>query len=168
MTMKRLLVSSATILGLIMCFTIISSSAYAQKAENEGGASPDMEIVREKIQADKKLLVSSNMNLTETEAKSFWPVYDEFQTLLMKNNDKVGNLIVEYAENYDNMTDKTAQNLLKKLIMLEKERLEIKEQFIPKFQKVLPATKVARYYQIENKIQAILHYQLAENIPLMK
>lgn len=166
--MKLRLALSTAIVTLIICLTIVSIPAYAQKAGNEDAATIDMEILREKIKADKKLIVASNMNLSESESKAFWPVYDEFQNRLMQNNDKLGNLIVEYADNFKSMTDKTAQKLLKELMLLEKERLDLKEKFLPKFQKVLPAVKVARYYQIENKIQAILQYQLAESIPLME
>jgi hypothetical protein len=127
-----------------------------------------MEIIREKIKADKKLLVAANLDLTETEAKAFWPIYEEFQNQLTQNNERVANLIMEYAENYKIMTAETAQKLLNESLMIEEQRLELKQLYLPKFHTALPAIKVARYYQIENKIQAILHYELAEGIPLMK
>ena len=161
---KHHLVLTAAMTSLILAFALISLPVSA----NESETATNMEIIREKIQADKKLLVSSNMDLTETEAKAFWPIYDEFQNQLMQNNELLANLIMDYAEKYDIMTAETAQKLLNESLMIEAQRLELKQLYLPKFHTALPAIKVARYYQIENKIQAILHYELAEDIPLMK
>ena len=167
---KHHLVLTVVITLWILAFALISLPVCAEenKSGNEGKATSNMEIIREKIQADKKLLVASNMDLTETEAKAFWPIYDEFQNQLIQNNERVANLIMEYAEKYDIMTAETAQKLLNESLMIEAQRLELKQLYLPKFHTALPAIKVARYYQIENKIQAILHYELAEDIPLMK
>jgi hypothetical protein len=168
--MKRYLGLAAVMTALILAFTLVSAPVRAEEmaAEKKDSASSNMEILREKVKADKKLVVAANMDLTETEAKAFWPIYQEYQTDLAKANEKVGNLIREYAENYQSMSDPTAKKLLDKSIALEKERLALKVAYMPKFQKALSPVKVARYYQIENKIQAVLQYGLAANIPLMK
>jgi hypothetical protein len=167
---RRYMVVAAVITAWILVFALISLPVCAEekKSGNEGKATSNMEIIREKIQADKKLLVASNMDLTETEAKAFWPIYDEFQNQLTQNNERLADLIVEYAEKYDIMTAETAQKLLNESLMIEAQRLELKQLYLPKFHKALPAIKVARYYQIENKVQAILHFELADGIPLMK
>jgi len=167
---NRPMVPTPVIMAWILFFALISLPVYAEekKSDNEGNASSNMEILREKIQADKKLLVAANLDLTETEAKAFWPVYEEFQTKLIQNNERVAKIIMEYSENYDIMTAETAQKLLNESLMIEEQRLELKQLYLPKFHTALPAIKVARYYQIENKIQAILQYELADGIPLMK
>jgi hypothetical protein len=167
---KHHLVLTAVITALILAFALVSLPVCAEekKSGNEDKATNNMEIIREKIKADKKLLVAANLDLTETEAKAFWPIYDEFQNQLTQNNERVANLIMEYAENYKIMTAETAQKLLNESLMIEEQRLELKQLYLPKFHTALPAIKVARYYQIENKIQAILHYEFAEGIPLMK
>ena len=127
-----------------------------------------MEILREKIKADKKLVVAANMDLTDAEAKAFWPIYQEYQGNLAKINERIGKLIVEYAQNYQSMTNEIAEKLMKESMAVEKERLTLKESLMPKFQKALPAIKAARYYQIENKIQAVVQYGLADSIPLVE
>jgi hypothetical protein len=155
---------------VMLTLTLVSLPVRAEEtpADQTGSATTNMEILREKVRADKKLVVAANMDLTETEAKAFWPVYQEYQTDLAKANEKIGKLIGEYAGSYQGMTDQTAKNILDKSLTLEKERLALRTFYLPRFQKVLPAIKVARYYQIENKIQAIMQYTLAANIPLMK
>jgi hypothetical protein len=156
--------------ALILALTLVSAPVRAEDlvADKKDSASGNMEILRGKIRADKKLVVAANMDLTETEANAFWPIYQEYQTDLAKANERIGNLIGEYAENYQSMTDQTAKKLLDKSIILERDRLTLRVFYLPRFQKALPSIKVARYYQIENKIQAILQYELAENIPLVK
>jgi hypothetical protein len=167
---KRLLVIISFMMAWSFAFALSSSPVYAEekKLSNNGVATSDMEILREKVKADKKLLVAANLNLTETEAQAFWPIYEEFQNQLTQINERIGSLIREYADNYNIMTAETANKLLDDSLMLEEKRLELKQLYMPKFQKALPTIKAARYYQIENKIQAILHYELAAGIPLMK
>ncbi len=163
------MVVTAVVTAWILGFALISLPVWAEEKKSANDdATSNMEIIREKIKADKKLLVAANMDLTETEAKEFWPIYDEFQNQLTQNNERVANLIIEYAENYKIMTAETAQKLLNESLMIEEQRLALKQLYLPKFHTALSAIKVARYYQIENKIQAILHFELAEGIPLMK
>ena len=125
-------------------------------------------VVLEKAKADKKLLVAENMQLTEGEAKAFWPVYESYQRDLGKINDRLVKLIDDYAASYQTMTDAAANKLVDEAVAIESDRTKLAQSYLPKFKKVLPATKVARYYQIENKIRAVLNYELAEKIPLVQ
>ncbi len=149
----------------ILAFALVAAPVCAQEKKAD---TSNMEILREKIKADKKLVVAANMDLTEAEAKAFWPIYQEYQTKLTKINERMLKLIVNYAENYKSMTDEIAQKLLKESMAVEKERVTLKEQYFPKFQKVVSAIKAARYFQIENKIQAAVNYELADSIPLVQ
>jgi len=126
------------------------------------------QLVREKIQADKKLFIAENMELTESEAKVFWPVYEGYQKDLGKIVDRAKKLIEDYANNYQTMTDATAKKLLDDMIAIENDRLKLKKNYLPKFRKVLSDKKVARYYQLENKIFAVVSYEMAKVIPLVK
>ncbi|MFH0997327.1 MAG: hypothetical protein V1844_17800 [Pseudomonadota bacterium] len=164
--MKRHLGITAVMTAWIMAFTLLSTPVRAEEKTDK--SSSNMEILREKIKADKKLVVAANLDLTDAEAKAFWPIYQEYQTKLVKINERIAKLIVEYAENYKSMTNDIAKKLMKESMAVEKERLILKESLMPKFQKALPAIKAARYYQIENKIQAVVQYGLADSIPLVE
>jgi len=128
----------------------------------------NMDILRQSIQADKKLLVAENMQLTEGEAKAFWPVYESYQNELFLLQSRSIKLIKDFAGAYDKMTDKDAKKFLDEYLTIEGLRLKVRQAYLPKFRKVLPEKKVARYYQIENKIHAVLSYELAKEIPLVK
>jgi hypothetical protein len=127
----------------------------------------NMQIVVEKIRADKKLLVAENLQLTEAEAKVFWPIYGRYQDELFLLRGRTAKLITDYAAAYDQMKNETAKRLLDEYLTIQALGLKLQQTYLPKFRAVLPEVKVARYYQIENKIHAALAYELAAKIPLV-
>jgi len=128
----------------------------------------NMQILIKKLQADKKMLVAANLELTESEAKAFWPVYQKYQDELFLLRARTGRLLKDYAEALKNMTDEKARELLDESMTIDSLGQKLREMFLPEFRKVLPEKKVARYYQIERKIQAALYYELAREIPLVQ
>jgi hypothetical protein len=128
----------------------------------------NMQILREKIKADKKLVVAANMDLTESEAKGFWPVYEEYQKDLDAINKRIAKLIESYAADYraNTLTDEKAKKLVDEFVAIELAEANLKTSSVPKLRMVLPEKKVARYLQIENKIRAAVKYELAEGVPL--
>jgi len=150
------------LVGLVM----VMVSAFTAAAQDK--PADNMQIVLEKVRADKKLLVAENMQLTEAEAKAFWPVYNQYQDELFLLRTRTAKLIKDYADAYQKITNDTAKKLLDEFIAIENLGPKLRQAYLPKFRKVLPETKVARYYQIENKINAALIYELAASIPLAK
>ena len=132
-------------------------------------AADNMEILREKVRADKKLLVAANMQMSEQEAAAFWPVYEAYQKDLGALNERTRKAIESYATAYKAGTvpDETAKKLLDEALAIEAAEVDLRKSYVPKFSKVLPAAKVARYYQIEQKIRAAIKYELANGIPLV-
>jgi hypothetical protein len=108
------------------------------------------------------------MQLTESEAKAFWPVYESYQQELNKLADRMIKLIKDYATNYRTMSDEVAKTLVDDYLAIEAERQQLRQAYLPQFRKVLPEKQVARYYQIENKVHAAVSYELAAEIPLVK
>ena len=152
------------LLILVAAITIL----FVSPVVSQDKPADNMQILRDKIKADKKLLVASDMKLTEAEAKAFWPVYEGYQKDLGKIVDRARKLIEDYANNYQTMTDATAKKLLDDTIAIENDRLKLKKDYLPKFRKVLSDKKTARYYQLENKIFAVVSYEMAKVIPLVK
>jgi hypothetical protein len=160
MTRAHKLVIAVGILGAIM---VAGEPGIAQEKPAD-----TMELVLAKIRADKKLLVAENLQLTEAEAKAFWPVYGRYQDELFLLRARTGKLITDYAAAYDQMTAATAKKLLDESLTIEALGLKLRQAYLPKFRAVLPEVKVVRYYQIENKIYAALAYELGAKIPLVK
>lgn len=127
-----------------------------------------MDVLREKLRADKKLVVATALALTETEAGRFWPVYNAYQGDMVAHYDRVLALLDDYVKTYQAMTEESAARLLAEFLALEANHLAVISSYAPRFQQVLPAVKVARLYQVENKVRALVNYDLARAIPLIK
>ena len=155
----RMVVVAAS-LGFVTLVPWMAMAAEDQPANT-------MEIVREKLRADKKLLVAQAMGLTQSEADKFWPVYENYQKELTKLADREIELIKEYARVYKSMTDPEAKSLMDRFLSIEGDYHTTRMDYVPKMRGILSDTKVARYFQIENKIKALVDFELAEKIPLI-
>jgi len=155
---KVALVFLGLVMGMVYAITV---AAQEKPADN-------MQTVVEKVRADKKLFIAENMQLNEAEAKAFWPVYEQYQDELFLLRARTAKLIKDYADGYEKMTNDNAKKLLDELMIIEGLGPKLRQAYLPKFRKTLPEVKVVRYYQIENKIYAVLLYELARNIPLVE
>jgi len=153
----------------LMCCVISGVLMVAVPAVAEQVSDTNMEILKEKLKADKKLLVASNMDLTDAEAKQFWPLYDAYQKDLEGINKQLGQTIKDYADAFNKGTiqNDTAKKLLNEALSVEEQEVKLKRSYAEKVGKVLPATKAARYIQIENKIRSLIKFELAQQIPLV-
>jgi hypothetical protein len=161
--MKGKVLTSLFAIVLAITFIGIADFALAQDKPAD-----NMEIVKEKIKSDKKLLVATNMQLSESEASAFWPVYESYQAELGKLRDREIKLIEKFAASYETMSDDVAKNLLDDSLSIDSDHQKLRQSYLAKFRGVLPDAKVARYYQMESKIDAVMEYELARRIPLVR
>ena len=163
--MKR----SMTMVALLLLTAAVFGPSLAI-AEEKTAVDTNMEILAEKIKADKKLVVAANMDLTDAESEAFWPIYEDYQKELHALNERVGKVIASYAEawNADSLTDESAMKLMKEAMAIDADELKMKKDLMAKLAKVLPGKKVTRYMQIESKIRALVNLELAAEIPLME
>jgi hypothetical protein len=166
-TPRRILMKS--VVSVIIAGAILF--AVPAFAQTEGSADTNMQIFMDKVKADKKLLVASNMDLTDAESKSFWPLYEAYQKDLQQVNERLGKTIATYADAYNQgkgtISNDTAKKLLNEAISVEEQEVKLKRANAEKVGKVLPAAKTARYIQLENKIRAVIKFELARQIPLV-
>ena len=152
-------------IGLAVAVMIIG---FAGSAAAQNTPADNMDIVREKVRTDKKLFIATNMQLTESEAKAFWPVYEAYQSTLDKLVDRKGKLIEKFAANYETLSDDTAKSLLDTDLNIDSDYQKLRQFYLPKFRGVLTDKKVARFYQLESKIHAVIEFEIARRIPLVQ
>ena len=130
----------------------------------------NMQILRDKIKADKKLIVATNMELTESEAKAFWPIYEQYQKDLSKINQRIVTMLEGYTEDLrkQSLSDEKAKKLINEAVAIDRAEADLKTAYAPKLGKVLSPIKVVRYLQIENKIRAVVRYDTAAGVPLVR
>ena len=161
--MKGKVVNS--LVAFVLTITIIGIFGFAIAQDKPGD---NMEIVKEKIRSDKKLFIATNMQLTEAEANAFWPVYDAYQADIDKLRDREIRLIEKFSASYKTMSDDVAKKLLDDSLSIDSSHQELRRKYLAKFRGFLTDKKVARYYQLESKIDAVMEYELARRIPLVK
>ena len=152
---------------LLLCAaTLTAAPALAQ----EKTADTNMQILLEKVKADKKLVVAANMDLTEAEGKAFWLIYDAYQKELQIINERMAKTILAYADAYNKtaLTDVQAKQLVDEALAIDQDEITLRRTYAARLARVLPGKKVARYLQIENKIRAAIRYDLAAGIPLVQ
>jgi len=151
-----------TLIGVVVSSLVLAAPLFAQSVTDV------VQLTRSAIQTDRKLIVTSALEMTDAESQAFWPVYNEYWLEMNKVLDKRVKTILGFAENYGAMTDEKSKVLLDDFIKIQEERFKLKKKFVKKFRKVLSDTKVMRYYQVENKLDAIIDLELAKEIPLVQ
>ena len=128
----------------------------------------DVQLMREDIRSDRKQIVAANLPLTATEATKFWPVYDQYMADTTKINDGRFELIKEYAQTRDTMTDAQANSLTKRWLAFDGDANDLRLKYVPQFEKVISPKKTAMFFQIDHRLDMLIQLQLASQIPLVK
>jgi hypothetical protein len=141
----------------------ISTTAPAQTALDE-----QIALARQSAHTDRKIVLQGNMSFTPEESAEFWPAWKQYRAAVSANSDRKLALIKDFAANFESMTDQKASELMTDSFSIRMQDLVIKQQFAKKIGVFMPAKKVARVIQIENKLDAAIDMKLASEIPLVK
>ena len=150
-------------LSFVLLLLAISSPVSAQTALDE-----QIALARQSAHTDRKVLIMGNVNFTADESAEFWPAWDQYRAAASANGDRLLALIKNFAENYEQMTDMKANELMVDSFSINMQDVVIKQNFAKKINTFMPATKVMRILQIENKLDAAIDMKLASEIPLVK
>lgn len=155
----RMTRSALTVWVVLLGFSFPAFAAEANEAS--------LEALVNAIQANKKAVVAVNLDLEDAEAKAFWPLYDQYQDDLDGLRDRFVGLVRDYVTNYETMDDAFAQQLVVDSLAIEQDRIALRQKYLKPFAEILPGRKVARFYQLENKMRAVIRYELAREIPVL-
>src|SRR5262245_54973162 len=155
MTFTRVLVAAAT-----LCLALAAPSFAAEQDETT--------VLLDALRANRKAFVAVNLQLGPDEEKSFWPVYDKYQAELNKIQERVVSIIDDYTKNFTSMSDDKAKQLVSDFLSAEADRVQVRRTYLPEFAKLLPGRTVARFYQLENKMDALVRYEIAKKIPVIE
>jgi len=154
---------SRILLLAVFAFGLFATPGRAGEADKA-----NLDILLDTIRANRKALVAANLTLTDEEAGKFWPLYDRYQGELNAVQDRAVKIIEDYSASFKNMPDDKAMKLADDYLSAEGDRVKIRRTYLDQFAKVLPGRKVVRFYQIENKMDAVLRYDLAREIPVVE
>src|SRR5262245_53553929 len=140
----------------VVVLAVISAAPTAVYAAEELTIDQQVALIRSLSEAQRQATMAANVVLTEAEGAKFWPLYRDYRNAAAKINDKMLVLLKDYADNYTAMTDAKAKAYTKDYIEVQKARLDLKAQYVGKFDKVLPPVKTARVLQIEQKLDSMV------------
>ena len=158
--MKRYIAAVALAAGMIAAPSIWAQGSVADVT--------DMQALRAAVRTDKKAFVASTLQLTDAEAKKFWPLYDSYQRTVDLANRERALVIEDIVEANKPVSDLYARNLAKELVAADEIEVKARRTLHNRLMRALPAKKAARYLQLESKIRAVQAYDIAAAIPLLK
>ena len=158
----RLLLAAGVVL-------ILSSVALRAAPPPTGkAAEANLQTLVDAIRANRKALVAANLNLTDDEAAKFWPIFDRYQKEINATGDRALSVIQDYTANFNDLSNEKATQLVDQYLAAEADRVKVKRTYVDEFAKALPGRTLARFYQIENKMDAVIRYDLASTIPVVE
>ena len=154
----------------LAAFTLGMSLVSARPTQGQELTPSSMDVLRQQLDVDKKGIVDANLILTESQAAAFWPIYEEYQKELEAIDARVVKLVNDYVDNYKNgtITDAIARRMIGEATALDEAEVALRKKTLMKLDGVVPAIEAARYLQIENKIRAVVRFDLSERIPLVE
>jgi len=165
--------ASTVVLGLSVVTTHAQDAAAQSNAAQSNAAGDnaqnmaDVALVRAAINAERVDVLNTYLGLTDAEGTAFWPLYKEYRDELNKVNDDQVKLVGNYLQSRDTLSDDEAKKITEGLLKDRKKKVDIQKGYLGKFAKILPGKKVARLYQLENKVDAVIAYEAADRIPLV-
>lgn len=148
--------------------TAQTTSAQAPTPDQQQELDKDVNLLRQDIRAKKKKLIAANLQLTADQATKFWPVYDQYTADLVQINNTKYALIKEYAQNWGTMTDDQALSMTKRALSVDEQVNQLRQKYVPIFNKVVPGKTTATFFQLDRRIQAMIDLQLSSQLPLVQ
>ncbi|HUA83889.1 MAG TPA: hypothetical protein VMB85_08510 [Bryobacteraceae bacterium] len=158
---KRHFIATTAFAG--MTFLTRAAQAIAQEP-----ADPDIDLFRKDLRSLKKQIVAANMDLSDSEAEQFWPIYDRYTAELVTLTDHKYALLKDYAANYTTMTSEQAESYVKGRAAVENSIMDLRLKYFPVFRQVLSGKSTALFYQLDWRLGLIMELQLASQTPLIE
>ncbi len=162
--MKFVMTITAVLLG------VSSVAAQASEPDSYEIHQAKIELIRSALHVERKAIVANNITLSEAEQQAFWPTYHEYRVATNRVKDRLLKLIFEYSDLYNthSVTDRKALKLLDNFLLFQHEMVRVKRSYLKQFKKALPAKKVARFYQIDDRLDTIELLRMSQNVPLFE
>ena len=160
---------SALVGGTIGLMTAAGAYAQTKPAGDAKTVDTDklIELFRKDVRAEKADIIGKTMQLDATQAAAFWPVYKAYEAERQTLGDQRLHVIQDLAEHFDTLNDAKAKGLLDRSFAIEDQRLALEKKYKDEFLKVLPAKVVARFFQVESRINNLINLEISSQIPLV-
>ena len=156
---------------LLLLFALLGiSSAFGQASDSNVLENEDLANARALLQAGRVEIIRDELFMTEDESANFWPVYEEYHAEFMTVRDRQTMIVTEFLKGNraGTLDNDYAEDFIKNNFEIRSDLLKIQEKYIRRFHQILPALKVARFYQLESQMDAQVDARLAVFVPLIE
>lgn len=166
-TRAKMIKNNLIAITMLLGFALMSGNrAVAQTSQLE--SDEDIKLFRKDVRSLKKQIIAANMDLTDTEAQQFWPIYDKYTSELAAITDTKYTLLQEYAQNYSAMTGDQAESYIKGRVAVEESIMKLRLKYFPVFRQVLSGKATALFFQMDWRLGLIMELQLTSQTPLIE
>jgi hypothetical protein len=158
----------ATVATLAVFCTLAMANPGATQSSSDGDTKTQGQLDIAAARADRKALVGANMNLSKPQADAFWPLYDAYEAKMDRIEHRHAVEVNAFAEHYAALTAQDADRKLDEVIAIRQERLDVQKEFVPKFRAAVSSINTTRFFQIDNKLNAMIQCALAQALPLAR
>jgi hypothetical protein len=159
------LLRSTVLLSTI--WTATATCFTQQETPQSGDINSAVESLRADARADKVAIITEAMQFSDKESAAFWPIYKRYEYDLSKLNDERLQLIKAYGDKFSTITDADAKDLAERSFAFESRRTDLKKKYFKEFNKQLPATTVAKFFQLEHRLDLLTDLQIAAALPAL-
>jgi hypothetical protein len=150
---------------LVVTFAMLASCPLGRAQDQEPTIDSTIAVVRANMQADRTTLITTGMNFSEKDGAVFWPIYRQYEYERSRLDDDRVAVIKEYTQKYPNLTDADAKAMAEKMLECDYRLVALKMKYFKKFNKVLPALTVAKFFQLERRVDLMMDMQVESSLP---
>jgi hypothetical protein len=155
------------LISLAACLICFGGATYVG-AQDNSSIDSDIQMLRADLRADKTKVMADQLQLSDSEGKTFWPIYNDYDHELSKLNDERVALLKEYANSYNTLTDQQVQSLADRSFGLQKKRIDLRQKYFKKLSKAVSPKSAARFVQVEDRVDMLVNLEVAASVPMVQ
>jgi Spy/CpxP family protein refolding chaperone len=152
--------STTSALGVAVLVGLAAAAATAQTVKET------LDITRQAVETQRRVLVSGALPLTDAEGKAFRPLYDDYEKQRRPIDERANRLVADFVASAASLSDAQARAMLAEALALDEGRLKLRREFMERMGKAIPPRKLVRFFQIENKLDSVVRADISKQIPL--
>jgi hypothetical protein len=150
---------------LVVTFAMLAFCPLGRAQDQEPAIDSTIAVVRANMKADRTTLITTGMNFNDKDGAAFWPIYQQYEYERSRLDDRRAAVIKEYTQKYPNLTDAEAKAMADQMLDCDSRLAELKKKYYKRFNKVLPALTVTKFFQLDRRIDLMMDMQVEASLP---
>ena len=150
---------------VVVAFAMLAFCPLGRAQDQEPAIDSIIAVVRANMKADRTTLITTGMNFTDKEGAAFWPIYRQYEYERSRVDDRRATVIKQYSQKYPTLTDADARAMAEQMLDCESHLAGLKKKYYKKFNRVLPALTVTKFFQLERRVDLMMDMQVEASLP---